>query len=173
METAREGIAPRIGADPTETFDEVFDREHEPMLRVAFLLLGSRALAEEAVQDSFARLLDRYDTVTNPGGYVRTATINRCRDLLRRRKREERFLNRLGLGRAAGGDDHGPQTEAPAVGEFDDVLATLDPRRREIVVLRYFLDLSNREIAAHLDMHETTVRTTLHRALADLREQLS
>ncbi len=157
-----------VGPTPIESFEDVFAREHEPMLRLAYLLLGSPAQAEEAVQDAFARLLDRYDSVQHPGAYLRTTTLNRCRDLLRSRDRERSFLGRL-----AGGLRSDPTDGSPTTGELDDVLAALAPRRREVVVLRYFLGHNNGEIAELLDIPETTVRSTLHRALHDLRGALS
>lgn len=149
-----------------ETFEEVFRREQEAMVRLAYLLVNSEALAEEAVQDAFARLLDRFETVHNPGGFVRTATINRCRDLQRRQGRERRFLSRIRTADVF--EDH----SSPDAGELDDVLAGLEQRRREVVVLRFYLGHSHREIAELLDMREPTVRTTLHRALGDLRQEL-
>lgn len=148
-----------------ETFEDVFRREHDAMVRLAYLLVNSRPVAEEAVQDAFARLLDRFDSVDNPGGFVRTVTINRCRDLVRRQSSERRFLNRFRPTESA-------NPAEMATGDLDDVLAGLDRRRREVVVLRFYLGHSHKEIAAILGMREPTVRTTLHRALADLRVAL-
>ncbi len=163
VQTDEESVAEVISTD--ETFEDVFRREHEAMVRLAYLLVNSRPVAEEAVQDAFARLLDRFDSIDNPGGFVRTVTVNRCRDLVRRQRRERRFVSRF------------RSTEPPsplevASGDLDDVLAGLDRRRREVVVLRFYLGHSHKEIAAILGMREPTVRTTLHRALADLRVAL-
>ncbi|MGH1492772.1 MAG: RNA polymerase sigma factor [Acidimicrobiales bacterium] len=154
---------------PDETFEDVFRREHEAMVRLAYLLVNSRPVAEEAVQDAFARLLDRFDSVDNPGGFVRTVTVNRCRDLVRRQRRERRFLSRF---RLAESPSPVPSSVEMASGDLDDVLAGLDRRRREVVVLRFYLGHSHKEIAAILGMREPTVRTTLHRALSDLRVAL-
>lgn len=148
-----------------QSFDEVFRREQEAMVRMAYLLVGSQPLAEDAVQDGFARLFDRFDTVENPGGFVRTAVVNRCRDLLRRQKRERILLRRFRY-------RHEPSTSDHRYGDLTDVLSALDARRREVVVLRFYLGHSHREIATILGMREPTVRTTLHRALADLRAAL-
>ncbi len=60
------------------------------MLRIAFLLVDSTDLAEEVVHDAFAKVYERWDKLTNPGGYLRTCVVNRCRDLQRRRRTERR-----------------------------------------------------------------------------------
>jgi len=106
-----EGAADATSLRPSDaspvTFESVFAAERTAMMRLAYLLLGSETLAEEAVQDAFARLLDRFDRVDNPGGYVRTATVNRCRDLLRRRRHEERVARLLRTAAPASlGADH-------------------------------------------------------------------
>lgn len=142
-------------------FESVFEREHRAMVRLAFLLLGSQSLAEEAVQDAFARLLDRFDTVENPGAYVRTSTVNRCRDLLRRRK-----LERSALSAAP------PSSLGEDGVELLDVLAALDQNRREVIVLRFYLGHSASEIAQMLGVAEGTVRSRMQRGLEDLRRQL-
>lgn len=162
----------RIG----ESFEEVFEREQHNMVRLAYLLLNSQAQAEEVAQDAFARLLDRFDKIQNPGGFVRTATINRCRDLLRRRQRERRIFSRF-KGQpiesvSVLAADRSSVELGPGV-EISDVLARLTPRAREIVVLRFYLGQTHGEIANQLDMNEKTVRTALHRALTVLRKELS
>jgi RNA polymerase sigma factor (sigma-70 family) len=155
------------GVQTTESFSEVFSREYSDMVRLAYLLLNSVELAKEAVQDSFARLLDRFGSVRNPGGFVRTATVNRCRDVLRRRGREDNILTRF---RRTSEDESSAKVVA---GDLHDLLAGLSQRKREVVVLRYYLGHSHAVIADLLGMKEPTVRTTLHRALTDLRGELT
>lgn len=144
------------------SFEDVFRDEHLKMLRLATLLLGSQSLAEEAVQDVFAKLLDRFGSVRNPGGFLRTATINRCRDIQRRGSRDRRLLRRL---RPVKADTH---LEVP----LDDVLAGISQQRREILVLRYYVGHTTPEIAKILGIPEGTVRSATHRALAELKEVL-
>ncbi|MDY7100407.1 MAG: sigma-70 family RNA polymerase sigma factor [Actinomycetota bacterium] len=153
-----------VAAPAAPSFDEVFMAEHEVMLRLAHLLVDSREQAEDAVQDAFARLLDRYDTVTNPGAFLRTCVVNRCRDLGRRRTVERRVLRVLR-----------PRAVDPAAGtdHLTDVLAGLSRPRREVVVLRYWGGHTLAEIADLLDVPEGTVRSRLHRAHAELKEVLS
>lgn len=144
-------------------FEQVFVEEHVKLLRLATLLLGSQALAEEAVQDVFARLLDRFETIQNPGGFVYTATVNRCRDIQRSQTRRRRFLIRF----------RPTELEQPGPDPLDDVLARLPRQWREIIVLRYYAGLSTREVAQTLDIPEGTVRSGTHRALKQLRKELS
>lgn len=163
--TATEGVdVPSPEAELTwVSFDAVFVEEHVAMVRLAYLLLGSESLAEEAVQDAFARLLDRFETVANPGGFVRTATMNRCRDLLRRRKREQRIQRLF----------RPPRTVELGADDLADVLAGLSERRHEVIVLRFYLGHTTSEIAELLGIPEGAVRSTMHRALQDLRGVLS
>lgn len=63
-------------------FDELFAREHQPMVRLATLLVGSSHLAEEAVQDAFASVDARWDEIDRPGAYLRTVVVNGSRAVL-------------------------------------------------------------------------------------------
>jgi RNA polymerase sigma-70 factor (sigma-E family) len=142
------------------TFEDLFRSRYEPMVRVAFLLVGSRAEAEDVVQDAFARIELRWARLDNPEGYLRRCVVNRSRDMLRRRRVEQRF-------RLLHRQDNASELEADELG---DALATLAPRRRAAVVLRYYAGLREREIAEILRVRPGTVKSMLHRALAQLRE---
>jgi RNA polymerase sigma-70 factor (sigma-E family) len=150
--------------DPTTSvtagFEDLFRQEYVPMVRLAVLLLGNEAEAEEVVQDAFALVHERWDRLVRPGGYLRGCVVNRCRDLLRRR----RIAQRLGR-----------RSEPTAVAELEadhliDALGVLPPKRRAAVVLRYYDGCSEREIADILGVRPGTVKSMLHRALAQLRE---
>jgi RNA polymerase sigma-70 factor (sigma-E family) len=142
------------------SFEEVFQQQYEPMVRVAFLLVGTRAEAEEIVQDAFARVQLRWARLDSPGGYLRRCVVNRSNDILRRRRVEERLrpLFRREV------------TSELQADELGDALATLPPKRRAAVVLRYYAGLREREIAEVLGVRPGTVKSLLHRALAQLRE---
>jgi RNA polymerase sigma-70 factor (sigma-E family) len=141
------------------TFDELFRQRYESMVRVAYLLVGSRAEAEDVVQDSFARVELRWAKLDNPAGYLHRCVVNRSHDMLRRRKVEQRFrlLRR-------------EETSELQADELGDALATLPPKRRAAVVLRYYAGLKEQEIAEVLGVRPGTVKSMLHRALAQLRE---
>ncbi|HVM09397.1 MAG TPA: SigE family RNA polymerase sigma factor [Acidimicrobiales bacterium] len=144
------------------SFDEVFADEYDRMVRLAFLLVDSNALAEEIVQDAFVRLHQRWETTANPGGYVRTSVVNGARSTLRRRRLERAVRNR--------GDDPRDQAVELQADELSDALRRLAPTRRAALVLRYYDDLSEAEIAATLGVKPGTVKSMVHRALAELRE---
>lgn len=159
----RDGPEPVTGTDVAlehaATFDELFRRRYEPMVRVAYLLVGTRAEAEDVVQDSFARIEVRWARLANPEGYLHRCVVNRSYDVLRRRRLE----NRIRLMR----HEHTSELQADELG---DALAELPPRRRAAVVLKYYAGLQEREIAEALGVRPGTVKSMLHRALAQLRE---
>ena len=151
--------AARAGAEPlpTATFDALYVAEYGPMVRLAFLLVGAGA-AEEVVQDAFARVFERWATLDRPGAYLRTCVVNGCRQLARRRRLQWRH-----------------PYPAPAAAELgaDDLLQALDglpPTRRAAIVLRYYGDLSEAEIAETLGVRPGTVKSMVHRGLRQLRE---
>lgn len=71
-------------------FDELFDHERVAMVRLAWLLTGSKPLAEEIAQDAFAKVFERWAKLDNPGGYLRTCLVNGSRKAGRRRLVERR-----------------------------------------------------------------------------------
>jgi RNA polymerase sigma factor (sigma-70 family) len=158
---AREGSDGRMPVEvAATTFEDLFRSRYEPMVRVAFLLVGSRAEAEDVVQDAFARIELRWARLDNPEGYLHRCVVNRSHDMLRRRRLEQRF-------RLLHRDDRTSELEADELG---DAIASLAPKRRAAVVLRYYAGLPEREIAEILRVRPGTVKSMLHRALAQLRE---
>jgi RNA polymerase sigma factor (sigma-70 family) len=158
---AREGTGEPMPVEvAATTFDDLFRTRYEQMVRVAFLLVGSRAEAEDVVQDAFARIELRWSRLDNAEGYLHRCVVNRSYDVLRRRRLEQRF-------RLLHRDDTAIELEADELG---DALASLAPKRRAAVVLRYYAGLPEREIAEVLRVRPGTVKSMLHRALAQLRE---
>lgn len=148
----------------TLAFDALFVAEHAAMVRLAHVALGSRAEAEEVVQDAFLRVHQRWERLAEPGGYLRTCVVNGARDVLRRRAVRER----LG-GRAGPVDRDGPDLGADHV---LDAVDHLPPKRRLAVILRYYADLSEAEIAAAMDVRPGTVKSLLHRGIEQLRQEI-
>jgi RNA polymerase sigma factor (sigma-70 family) len=155
----------RTGDTSTATgFDELYRREYGPMVRVAYLLVRDRELAVEVTHDAFSRVLERWARLERPGAYLRTAVVNASRDALRRRIFRRSRSHVSGL----------VELTAPARDEYlADALGDLQPKRRAAIVLRYYLDLPEAEIAEVLDVRPGTVKSLLHRGLADLRSALS
>jgi RNA polymerase sigma-70 factor (sigma-E family) len=144
------------------TFDAVYRVSHARMVRLAWLLVGSRAVAEEVVHDAFLAVHQRWDKIDNPGGYLRRAVVNESLRWRRRRQHEHRLLAVVG---------EPPPTGDPSIDTMWDAIQRLRPERRAVVVLRYWADLPHAEIAEILGCSISTVRTRLHRALADLRKE--
>lgn len=145
-------------------FDELFAREHQPMVRLATLLVGSSHLAEEVVQDAFASVDARWDEIDRPGAYLRTVVVNGSRAVLRRRELEQRTQEL----HVTEQDDQIPTRLL----ELRDALDCLSERQRAVIVLRFFVDLPDAEIASTVGCRPSTVRSLARRALHALREEL-
>jgi RNA polymerase sigma factor (sigma-70 family) len=123
-------------------------------------MTGSREAAEEVVQEAFVSTRRNWEQVRIPGAYLRTAVANASRSWLRRQALERRQRS----------EPAAPAAQQPD--ELWDALDRLSPRQRVAIVLRYYEDLSDAEIAAALGCRDATVRTTIHRALAALRKEI-
>jgi RNA polymerase sigma-70 factor (sigma-E family) len=152
-----------VTSDARPTFDELYRASHPGMVRLAWLILGSRPVAEEVVHDAFLAVHQRWASIDNPGGYLRRSVVNGCLRWRRRRLSERRSWSLLG---------EPPATGDPAVDSMWDAVQRLAPERRAVVALRYWADLPHAEIAEILGCRIGTVRTRLHRALADLRKEI-
>jgi RNA polymerase sigma factor (sigma-70 family) len=132
------------------------------LTRLAYLLTGDREVAEEVVQDAFVAARGRWHAIANPAGYLRTSVVNATRDWGRHRSVVRRHAAAVA-----------PDVAIDAPDELWDALGRLDPRRRQAVVLRFYLDLPDAEIAELLGCRPATVRTLVHRALRDLRREMT
>jgi len=137
------------------------------LVRLAYVMLGSRPSAEDVVQEAFYGLYRRWDWLSDPDRalpYVRSAVLNGCRSVLRRRP--ARDLEAV----------HQPaeiSAEAAALTseerrEVMRALRRLPDRQRETLVLRFYLDEPEAEIARVMGIRPGTVRSTTHRALSAL-----
>ena len=138
------------------------------LIRLAYLMLGDRAAAEDVVQDAFCGLYRHWDRLADPSGalaYVRSSVLNGCRTALRRRA----------LGRRVTPAYQPPAGSAEAAvlsrEEREEVMRAvrrLPDRQREALVLRFYLDLPGPEIARVMGIRPGTVRSATHRALKAL-----
>jgi RNA polymerase sigma factor (sigma-70 family) len=150
--------------DGASEFDALFRREQQAMIRLAVLLVGSRPIAEEVVQDAFTAVSTRWDELDRAGAYLRTSVVNGCRMVLRRRATDRRLNPPTAV----------PSADLPTdLVELRDALATIPERQRTVLVLRYLLDISDAEIADTLSCSEATVRSTARRALVRMRKELA
>jgi RNA polymerase sigma-70 factor (sigma-E family) len=139
-------------------FDELYRTAFQPMVRLAFLLTGGDDAAEDLVQDAFVAVHRRWPAVDDAPAYLRVAVVNRCRSHGRRLALERRLL----WSRSEAVQDH-PD-------ELRDVIRRLPQRQRAAVVLRYYEDLSEADIARTLGCRVPAVKSLLFRALKDMRK---
>jgi RNA polymerase sigma-70 factor (sigma-E family) len=152
-------------AGQIESFEDVYRRNRAPLLRLAHLLTASDALAEDVVHDAFVGLSRHWGRVANPAGYLRTSVVNLSRTVHRRTARDREKgarAARLGAQRAV--------TDQPELDETWDVLRRLPARQRAALVLRFYEDLPEAEIARLLGCRPGTVKSLIHRGLARVRE---
>jgi RNA polymerase sigma-70 factor (sigma-E family) len=155
---------------------ELFRTEYLPAVRLARLLVDRTDVAEELVQEAFARVHRSYDSVEDPvrlPAYLRSAVLNLARSHLRRRTIGRRVLRRHRAGEVgwSGGADE-PTLVAAEHREVLSALASLSVRQREVLVLRYWEDRSEAEIAELLDISVGTVKTHAHRGITALARHL-
>ena len=162
MGSGRDRSEPELNADGG--FAALFAAKRVPMVRLATLLVGSPAIAEEVVQDAFASVIERWDTVDRPGAYLRTSVVNGCTGILRRQTIEQRYR----AARIEVADSEIPEQLI----DLRNALDRLTDRQRLVVVLRYFADLPDDEIAESLGVRPATVRSLAHRAVAALRKEM-
>ena len=145
----------------SDWFVDVYRSQWEGMVRLAFVMVGDLAVAEELVQDAFARVYRARASVREPLPYVRSAVYNACRNY----HRGERTRRSTPM--------HRDSDASPAGDHVIDVIRRLPARQRGLVVLRYYAGLTDAEIAATTGLPLGTVKSTLHRTLVELRKELS
>jgi RNA polymerase sigma-70 factor (sigma-E family) len=137
------------------------------LIRLAVVMLGDRPAAEDVVQEAFCGLYRRWHTLSDTGkalSYVRSSVINGCRSVLRRRTGRQAHLADDPLGESA-------DSAVLVSEEHQQVLSAirrLPDRQREALVLRFYLDLDEGEIASSMRISRGTVKSTTSRALAAL-----
>ena len=153
-------------------FEEFASSRGATFTREAYLICGGDlAAAEDAVQEALTKAYVRWGHISdlsNPTGYVRRMVINECLTLRRRWRRRN--------------ESRGPMVEGHVGGGFEPVedrqvlaplLAQLGPRQRAVLVLRYFCDMPDPQIAEVLGCSSATVRSQASRALQSLRPSTS
>src|ERR1700722_16022029 len=146
-------------SDATAGVTALYQGHAVGLIRLAIVMLGDRGAAEDVVQDAFLGLYRHWDRLADPGNaltYVRSAGLNPCRHPLRRAGRRARGGCRVGE-------------------EHQQVLAAiraLPDRRREALVLRFYLDLSEEETARAMGVSRGAVKSATSRAVAALGRKL-
>jgi RNA polymerase sigma-70 factor (sigma-E family) len=164
----------RPGQHATDRLAALHQQHYTSLVRLATLVVGDVGVAEQLAQDAFVRLHLRWGGLRNldkAPAYLRSAVLNGARSHLRRRKVSDRYDDR----RTVEPPMVTPEAAALGRAEQERVLAALrrlPERQREAVVLRYYLDLPEAEIAAAMGVSGGSVKTHLHRGLASLAAHL-
>jgi RNA polymerase sigma-70 factor (sigma-E family) len=162
-----------VPIDADSELEQLHDEHYVRLVRLAVLLLGDAGRAEEVVQDSFVAVYQRlrggHDLLNAPA-YLRQTVVNRARSTLRHLKVVARHDSGSAL--HTPGADHdllrGVRRRAVI-----DALQGLPRRQREVLALRYSLELSEREIAETLGISSGAVKSHASRGAAALRAHLS
>ena len=139
---------------------------HQPVVyRAAWLILRDRDAAEDVAQDTFIRAFrnaHRIEAEADPRPWLYRIAVNLALNRLRSRRREERALARLDRGGAVWEDD----ASGAAAGDtsVSEALGRLPDRLRVPVILRYYLDLSEKDIARALGVRPGTTKSRLSEA---------
>lgn len=147
----------------TERLDELYRRCRPGLVRLAHLLTGSATAAEDVVHDAFIGFARSRSHVSDPAAYLRRSVVNLSTNVHRRTRRERLHLATVTE----------PVVEPAEVDETWQLVRALPPRQRAVLVLRFYLDLSEAETAQVLGCRPGTVKSTSSRALAKLKEKMS
>ena len=152
-------------------FEEFVAESGDTLLRLATLLTSDQGLGEDVYQETLHRLAARWSRVDNPRAYCRRVMHNIVIDQARTQQRRPTEIRLV-----ESHDDGDPRSaDSASAVELRPVLLaalrTLTPQQRAIVVLRYFDDRSENEVAELLGVSSGTVKSTASRAMAQLREQ--
>ncbi len=170
--TRKEKRVEREQSEADRLVTELYSAHYAHLVRLAVLLLRNHALAEEAVQDAFVGLHRRWRRLDDPQqavAYLRTSVINNTRSVQRRwavaaKHRDDRPVD---VPSAESGALRSVAGEAVVA-----ALRTLPARQREALVLRYYADLSEAEIAAAMNVSRGAVKSHTSRGMAALRTRL-
>lgn len=150
------------GSMPSPDLVTLYNRQRTAMVRLARLLTRSEAIAEEVVQEAFLQMHRLRTPPQNPEGYLRATVANLSRNYTRRLRVEQR-----------GAPFERATFDDPEIDETWFILCRLPFRQRAVITLRFYEDFSEAEIARVLGCRPGTVKSSLHRGLSKLREEMS
>ena len=164
--------AARPGQSADWAVTELYSLHYQRLVRLAALLVRDVATAEDVVQDSFVAMHDGWQRLRDAESalaYLRQAVVNRSRSVLRHRAVVEKYPEKPSPDMPSA--EHGAlvQLERSAVAA---ALRKLPGRQREAIVLRYYADFSEAEVAAAMGISCGAVKSHTARAMAALRADL-
>ena len=152
--------------DQSRDLSTVFYEEYPRLWSIAFAMLGDAHLAEEVVMETFVKAFSSWTRLRRldyPPGYLKKIVLNLCRSKLRRRSVELR-VNALAHGSREREANEWEQAGSDIRLDVLEALAELSPMQRACVVLRYFDDMTDRQVAETLDCSVGTVKSHIFRA---------
>jgi RNA polymerase sigma-70 factor (sigma-E family) len=158
---------------PAGRLGELYLRYADDAVRLAYLMTGDRPLAEDLVQDAFVRLAGRLAHLRDEGAfeaYLRRTVVNLTRSHWRRLGVERSYLERTA--RSTPRPDPSQRPDADERDALWHALAELSARQRAALVLRFYEDLPERQIAEILRCRPATVKSLVSRGLAKLRTEI-
>jgi RNA polymerase sigma-70 factor (sigma-E family) len=159
------------GDDPASAVAALYRCHYVRLVKMTRLLVDEAGLGEEIVQDSFAALYERWGRLKDPSAalsYLQVTVLNHARGRLRRLRIARRHATQIE------GVEYPPEAGLGS-GEVQAIrlaLRSLPPRQREAVVLRYYADLPDAEIARSMGISPGAVKSHLHRGMASLARSL-
>jgi len=166
------GVLARLAGGDRATFTELVEAHDTDMARLCYVICGDVELARDAVQNAWHRLWRQPPRLRDESrlrSWLLSVAANEARQALRRRRRGSQ-LERL----AAVSADAGRTVEPEVLDRvaLASSLSRLTPHERELLALRYLLELSSADIAQHLGISPEGVRSRLHRLIERLRKEL-
>jgi RNA polymerase sigma-70 factor (sigma-E family) len=161
----RAGPSAEMASNPAQYVTELFRAHHLELVRLAVLIVGDLATAEDVVQDAFEQLHRRWRTLRKQSSaldYARSAVLNGSRSVLRRRSVARRHEARIS---ASSHQDADAAVGFEQRSELIEAFRRLPARQREVLALRYYVDMSVADAAAMLHISEGAVRSTASRGL--------
>ena len=160
--------AVRAGQGERSRLAELYRQHAGDSVRLAYLITGDRALAEDLVHEAFVRLAGRLVHLRNPEAlepYLRRIVVNLANAHFRRLKVEFRYLER----EAALSPPHGAEPDISEREAVWAILRTLPTRQRTAIVLRFYEDLSEAQTAEIMRCRPGTVKSLVSRGMSKLR----
>lgn len=151
----------RAVADDVVDVEMLFTEHRRRLVNLAAAITLDRSLAEEVVQEGFAGLQRRAGEVADPVAYLHRSVVNNAISVIRRRRTVAQYVSPVVA-----------VTVNPEIDETWIAVTKLPARERAVVVLRFWFDWSEADIATSLDWPVGTVKSTLHRALKRLKKEI-
>ncbi|MHB1009323.1 MAG: SigE family RNA polymerase sigma factor [Propionibacteriaceae bacterium] len=164
----------------TEGISRLYESHWAGVVRLVWLLLHDQQAAEDVAQDAYIATYRNWDRLRNEEAavaYLRRCAVNGARSVQRHLMVVRRETQAEGNRAEATGRLTAPGSDEAALMRLDSdqlmaALATLPGRQREVIVLRYYSDLSEAQIAEALDISPGSVKTHAYRGLRALRERM-